>query len=151
MFANRSVIRTIIRYYSIIVTHNDHFLVKQYKQFMYTYLSNQALSALQRMSPSLLLSQNRLSLPAHHVTWDAWTASYVGGLAWLFLAWLPQILLLIKVPDLNTYIIHRYSSQLKQHKVYHSNYIHAQALYIHIVWLVITRIFIFCKHFYLAK
>jgi hypothetical protein len=77
------------------------------------------------MSQSLLLSQSRLSLPVHHVTWDAWTASHARSLAWLFSACLFQILLLFKVLDLNTYKPHRYTLQLRQHKSQHSNYTHA--------------------------
>ncbi len=38
------------------------------------------------MSPSLLLSQSRLSLPIHHMTWDIWTASHADGLAIFSLA-----------------------------------------------------------------
>jgi uncharacterized membrane protein len=79
------------------------------------------------MSQSLLLSQSRLSLPVHHVTWDTWTASHARSLAWLFSACLVQILLLFKVLDLNTYKPHRYTSQLRQHKSQHSNYTHAHS------------------------
>jgi hypothetical protein len=63
------------------------------------------------MSLSLLISQSRLSLPVHHMIWGAWTASHSGGLAWLFSAWLAQILLLIKVPD--SYKSHRYNITAK--------------------------------------
>jgi hypothetical protein len=43
-------------------------------------------------------------------------------LACLFLDWLAQILLLIKVPNLNTYKSHRYTSQLKQKEAQHRNF-----------------------------
>jgi hypothetical protein len=49
------------------------------------------------MSPSLLLSQSRLNLSSPHEIGRA-TTFHANGLAWLFLAWLGQILLLIKVP-----------------------------------------------------
>ncbi len=90
-------------------------------------MSNYSLSARQRMSLSFLLSQSRLSLPIHHMTWGAWTASHADGLAWLFSAWLAQILPLTKVQNSNTYKSHRYTSQLKQHKTQHSNFINAHS------------------------
>jgi hypothetical protein len=76
------------------------------------------------------------------MTWDTWTTSHDDGLAWLFSAWLAQILLLMKVPNSRTYKSHRYSSQLKQHKTQHSNYTHAHScsFYISHWWVEEARL-----------
>jgi hypothetical protein len=68
----------------------------------------------------------------HQVTWATWVTSNADGLAWLFPAWLAQILLLIKVPNSSTYKSHRYTSQLKQHVAQHSNNTHSYCCSLHI-------------------
>jgi hypothetical protein len=88
---------------------------------MHTYLSDQALSALQRMSPSLLLTQSRLNHPNHYVS--------LGRLNCFTRQWLGLAIFSLACPDLaadkknqisNTYKSQRYTSKLIQHKAQHS-------------------------------
>ncbi len=118
-------------YITIIVTHNDHIFLSNSTNSLciHIWVTRRCQHCRKWVSPCSSLEADWVFL---FTTWlgmlellpmsVAWL-----GLAWLFSAWLPQILLLIKDPALNTYKSHRYSSQLKQHKVYHSNYIHAHS------------------------
>ncbi len=67
------------------------------------------------------------------MTWEAQTASHADCFAWLFPAWLAQILLLIKSQTQGTYKSHRYTSHLKYHIAQHRNntYAHSCSLHIH--------------------
>jgi hypothetical protein len=90
-----------------------HYQNSSIHTLLHTYLSSQALAAPQRMIPSLLSSQSKLSCfhPPHGIGRLA-ASHWLLGLAWLFSACLTHILLLIAAPKFDTYKSHRYRSLL---------------------------------------
>ncbi len=91
---------------------------------MQTYLRDSMLSELQRISPSLLLSQSRLSLPIHQVTLErlnCFQRQWIG-LAIFSLA-CPTLAVDHSPRFKHWWITYcRYTLQLKQHKAQHSYY-----------------------------
>ncbi len=86
------------------VAHNDHFLLNSTKSLC-KHTRTGATRCCQNCSewvhPCSSLKVDWVFLFTRWL-WNAWTASNTSGLAWLFSAWLAQILLLIIAPDLNT-------------------------------------------------
>jgi hypothetical protein len=104
------------------------FLVKSTKSLcIHNWVTRLCFLVLQQMSPSLLLSQSRLSLPIHHVP-----LGRLNCLAWLFSAWLAQILLLIKVPEF------KHLSITQIHIAVKTTQITARQLYLH-TFLLFSR------------
>jgi hypothetical protein len=125
----------------MIITHNDHFLIiVTAQQLMHTYLSDQALSALPWMNPSLLLSQSRLSLPFHDMTCrclNSFPCRWLGFA--IFSLACPDLAADKSLLTLNTYTSHRYTSQLIQYILVKTTQCTSQQLYIYTFLLFLLK------------
>ncbi len=97
---NRSV--TGIAYLVTITAHDSHLLTaSSTNSRIRTWLPRRCQHCSKWVHPCSSLKADRVLLFTMCLR-NAWTASHADGLAWLLLAWLAQIMLLIKVPTLNT-------------------------------------------------